>query len=448
MMRLATLKARAALVCIGAAGCLALHGCEQMSKVGETLTPRPQPAPAAGGAAGAASSAAGGNTAAATAKADPAGPASETLVGKRKIPLATFEVDRQCQRLVAPFEITDNLTEIGGLLISGGGDAAASIGSGWLQGDNGKVRGSNVKTQRHQISENIRTAAVRMNWLPMDAEVAYGQYLLDEMKPELLPVDSKIGKRLYPQANRLLEQVLKEVKEPHNYNFQVFVRGTAGQNAAALPGGFVVLDAPLLQDPALRSKALFALSHEIAHVLQRHQTRTAQARIIDTISLRSGVLTLVKSLVQLRNSPGPVIQQVLAGKLQFERHYAAQELQADACATALLDRVLSNRPQVVQTIDNFVKRLPPAEDAAGAAPPAGIKSGSQFGNLVLLVARPVDQHPTTVERIKNFELILGALQARSPVSAPGPGTTSLPKKSAPAKAPSKQPAPAAGSSKR
>lgn len=415
---------RSAIVLIGALVCLSLNGCEQMSTLGGKRTPHQGPAPTPASTSGSAGAGVAAGTT--TAKADPAGPAAQVKVGKQKIALATFEVDRQCQRMVAPFEVGENLSEIASLLIAGGGDAAAEAGSGWVQGESKQSRAGKIKTRRHQISESIRTAAVRMNWLPMDAEVAYGRHLLDEMKREILPPESKVGLRLYPPANRLLEQVLSEVKEPYSYNFQVYVRGAPGQNAAALPGGFVVLDAQLLQDPALHEKALFALSHEIAHVLQRHQTRTAQARIIDSISLRSGVLALAKSIAQMRNNPGPVINTALAGKLQFERHYAAQELQADACATVLLDRVLNNRKEVVQTIDAFVKRLPPPEDAAAAAPRAAARRESQLDNLVVLVARPVDVHPTTTERLKNFAFILAALQKRGGGADSVPAGASVP----------------------
>ena len=73
----------------------------------------------------------------------------------------------------------------------------------------------------------------------------------------------------------MLALVLSGVTEAHPYTFELHVRGAGEDNAMALPGGIVYIDAGLLReaDPA---KARFALAHEISHVLRRHETRIAQ----------------------------------------------------------------------------------------------------------------------------------------------------------------------------
>ena len=364
-------------------------------------------------------------TATGTAASTAADSAAQIRIGNQTIDPATVVLDPQCLRLVEPFVIGDNVAELASLGAGMLGDNASAIISNQLQRLNpnaAPVAAPAVKLG-HNIPAHLRRTAVRMNWLPMPMEVMYGEHLLGEMKAGLVPRDSRIGPALYVRADALLAEVLASITELHTYQFKLFISSQAGDNAMALPGGLIVIDKALVQKPELRGKAYFALSHEIAHVLQRHETRSVQARIVDTMSLKASLPEMIKAMRQVNSEPAAVVSLVLAGKLLFEKHFINQELQSDACAVRLVDRTLKDPHRVRASIQAFVNALTPNDrpaapgrtvrpGGAGPAlvPPGTTDSADSAGDLVTLVTRPIDRHPSTEARIQNLNAMLRTLQ--------------------------------------
>lgn len=389
------------------------------------------PATSAGPAAAASAPA---KTSSVTVASSAAGPTVQ--VGTRKVELVGVEFDPRCQQLVAPFDATDN---VGDLLSLGAELAGQGMGKAVAeQMQNLQQSGSAKKTAQPPIGANqtLRRAALRMNWMPMALEQRYGRYLLEQMhsSERLMPADSGAGRRLYPQAQALLKEVLSGVKEPTAYQFEIFVSREPGENAMALPGGLIVIDKALLEKPELRNKAYFALAHEVSHVLQRHQTRAMQARVIDALSLKASLPDMVKTIHQAHSEPVAVMRLLIGGKLLFEKHAANQELQADACAVRVLDVALANDRRLIESVQAFASALPkPAPEKPAAAPAAANTATTRalpatqtqassgldaLANLTDLVSRPVDQHPTTAERVKNLAEMLVLLRQRPVANAP------------------------------
>ena len=374
--------------------------------------------------------------------------AAQIRIGNQTIDPATVVLDPQCQRLVEPFEIGDNVAELASLGAGMLGDNASSILGSQLARLNPKAAPAAAPPVKlgHNIPAHLRRTAVRMNWLPMPMEVMYGEHLLGDMKAGLVPRDSRIGPALYARADALLAEVLASVTERHAYQFKLFISSQAGDNAMALPGGLIVIDKALVDKPELRDKAYFALSHEIAHVLQRHETRSVQARIVDTVSLKSSLPELIKTMRQVNSEPAAVVSLVLAGKLLFEKHFVNQELQSDACAVRLVDRTLKDPRRVRASIQAFVNALTPSDRPAdrptapgralrpGSAGPALVPPGSADSAEVLveLVTRPIDRHPSTGARIQNLNAMLRTLQATPvrPATAAGVAAPAAPAASA------------------
>lgn len=360
-------------------------------------------------------------------------------------PLASFEGDLVCSRLVAPFDLSDNAAILSELGLQGGLTMVGAAFEQWARGSTAKVATQQATaTHKHNISYELRTTAVRMNWLPMQAERAYGRAVLAAMDKagKIEPDDSEQGRQLYPLARTLLDKTLKGVDERHDYAFEVHVSTDSGQNALALPGGVIVVDPALLRDARLSRKAQFAMAHEVGHVLQRHETRALQARIIDAVSLRGSLSDLAKVMGNAKNEPAAIAGLLLAGKLQFERHYTVQELHSDGCAVRILEKSLANDGQLVAVLNGFIAGLPPAtreppnplaQRAAGAAgaganvrtavnstnAAAGSadaqkaqKALEDVQNLVNLVTRPIDRHPTTDERVTNLRRTLTFIDRR------------------------------------
>ena len=386
-------------------------------------------------------------TATGTAASTAADSAAQIRIGNQTIDPATVVLDPQCQRLVEPFEIGDNVAELASLGAGMLGDNASAIISNQLQRLNPNAAPAAAPAVKlgHNIPAHLRRTAVRMNWLPMPMEVMYGEHLLGDMKAGLVPRDSRIGPALYARADALLAEVLASVTERHSYRFQLFISSQAGDNAMALPGGLIVIDKALVQKPELRGKAYFALSHEIAHVLQRHETRSVQARIVDTMSLKASLPEMIKTMRQVNSEPAAVVSLVLAGKLLFEKHFINQELQSDACAVRLVDRTLKDPHRVRASIQAFVNALTPNDRPAapgrtvrpGGAGPALVPPGTtdsadsadSAGDLVTLVTRPIDRHPSTEARIQNLNAMLRTLQT----ATVRPAAAAAPAASAPAK---------------
>ena len=380
---------------------------------GRTRTARAG-SPARPGATGTAASAAGDS-------------AVQIRIGNQTIDPAAVVLDPQCQRLVEPFEIADNVAELASLGAGMLGDNASTLLGNQLQRLNPSATTGPARAVKlgHNIPADLRRQAVRMNWLPMPMEVMYGEHLLADMKTGLVPRDGRVGLTVYPKADALLAEVLASITERHAYQFKLFISSQAGDNAMALPGGLIVIDKALVDKPELRDKAYFALSHEIAHVLQRHETRSVQARIVDTVSLKASLPQLIKTMRQVNSEPAAVVSLVLAGKLLFEKHFVNQELQSDACAVRLVDRTLKDPRRVRASIQAFVNALTPSDrpNDRPAAPGRALRPGGasaalvppgtadSAGDVVELVTRPIDRHPSTEARIQNLNAMLRTLQA-------------------------------------
>lgn len=324
--------------------------------------------------------------------------------------VSSIEYDPKCIQLVKPFTLTGNFGDLAELTTSGAGqvvsDAIGKKGANPLASANG-----------HKLSLEMRRAAVRMNWLPMSVEVMYGEHMHGQMEDDLLGRDEALGKKLYPLADALLAEILAKIDAPTDYRFKLFIRARPGENAMALPGGFVYIDKGLLDAPSKRPRAEFALAHEVSHVLQRHETRALQARIIDSYSMKGNLADLLKTIKSPDKEASASISFVLAGKLMFEQHFANQELQSDACAARLLDRVYGDDRKLREAIQAFLVTLPPVPPKAEATP-ADAKQQA-LTNAVDLVSRPIDRHPGTAQRVANLKVMVEEIRKRPATQRPG-----------------------------
>lgn len=357
-------------------------------------------------------------------------------IGAKSVELSSVEFDATCARVVAPFELSDNLGELTKLGTSLLADSAGNYLGQQLQAASSGNSGAAKATPAPKLatlSPAVKRAALRMNWLPLSVEQRYGRHLLEQMQSDgkLLARDSRVGQRLYPKGDALLAEVLAGVTEPYAYQFELHISTEAGENAMALPGGYVVVDKALLEKSELRDKANFALAHEVGHVLQRHQTRALQARVIDALALKGSLTDLVKTLNGARNGEAQAVLGLLVGgKLVFEKHSETQELQADACGMRVLDQGKTSDGRLLAAVQAFARSLPPVKPAPLKPTDANAQSLEALALLVDVVQRPVDAHPNSQTRIAHLETMLTELRAR-PGLAPRPQAS--PKAPKPAK---------------
>lgn len=337
--------------------------------------------------------------------------AVETVrVGRKTITLSSVEGDGKCTQMVAPYEVTSNLGE---LMRVGATEGIKSLGSMFTQG--GAAPG------KHKISEPVRAAAIRMNWLPMPLEVAYGEHYLGVMRDGgMLLERGGANAKLYAQADALLASAVQNVKEPQPYNFQIHIPASNDGNALALPGGFLFLDANLLRNAKNQNLVQLALAHEIAHVLRRHETRALQARIVDTLSLTGGVTDLLNQLQDITKGSNEILKLIVSSKLQFERHKIDQELQSDACAVRLAQGMLNDDARLYAAVSDLLASLPPPMKTTDPAYQS--VTSTKLEDVAAIIERPVDRHPSTGERQTLLNAVLQELTSAGvrPGRSPAP----------------------------
>lgn len=326
-------------------------------------------------------------------------------------PHASVVLDRNCPQIVQPFTLADNAAS---LAMFSAKEALSDVGTTFLSDPAGFLSGKRklAVPSTDKLSASTRLAAKQLNWLPMTAEVAYGQRQHDE-ETDVLERDSRLGRQHYPAADRMLQEILAAVGEPHDYRFQLFILKSASRNAVARPGGFLYVDQGLVDDPNRWPKAYFAIAHELAHVLQRHETRELQSNAIDAVESKSDVMNLVTNV---RVDPNLLLNYVKVQKGRFTKYHVDQELQADSCAVRLLSRTL-DRQALTASVDAFIADLPqvPAGSASQAQPPGGRASLADAGrsaqSVQEIVDSPVKRHPTNQERARNLREMQAEIRA-------------------------------------
>lgn len=314
-------------------------------------------------------------------------------------PKASVMLEKNCPTIVQPYTLegtTRSWFDFGaGQLLDKG---AATLGMG----------GRGASAQGSQTLAAAKKAAMQLNWLPMEVEVLYGQRS-HAQETDLLERDSKLGKRYYPAADRMLQEVLAQVGQTHNYQFKLFIRTTSEHNALSRPGGFLYLDQGLLEDAATQPKAYFAVAHEVAHVLQRHETMELQSIIIDSFSIKED---LHKAMGSATANPEALLAHVKIGKDQFIRHHIDQELQADSCAARMLSRVFGDSQALVGSLNAFLKELP----KSSVKPPARrstVAAERIVTTMEDVVTQPIKVHPTSAEREQNLRAMYAEVSGTS-----------------------------------
>ncbi|NUU39292.1 M48 family metalloprotease [Pseudomonas sp. C2B4] len=317
-------------------------------------------------------------------------------------PRALVVLDRNCAELVQPYRLTDNFASLSVFGIQEGIKAVPGQLSKLLGGGDSQAAASSDK-----LGDSAKQAAKQLNWLPMSAEVMYAERQHQSRQEELLARDSKQGRKYYPTADKMLSDILASIHEPYDYRFKLFIVKSDNHNALALPGGYLYLDKGLLTTPQMQKKAYFALAHEISHVLQRHETKEMQSVVVDSFSVKSDLLTVMKGA---QGNPKAVVDRVKLEKGQFTQHHVDQELQADSCAVKMLSRVYPDRQQLAEAINAFITDLPATQGG-----PATKIASNQFlamaDDVEDIVTTPAMRHPNTQERKANLQEIYQEVSA-------------------------------------
>ncbi len=320
-------------------------------------------------------------------------------------PKASVVLDKNCPTIVQPYKLADNAAS---LALFSAKEAASDMGARLLESAGSLLKGGSRPTiapASNKLTASTKLAAKQLNWLPMTTEVAYGERLHQD-EAALLERDSKLGQKYYPIADKILAQILDSVGEPQEYQFKLYILKNASRNAAARPGGFLYLDQGLVDDAAQLPKAYFALAHEVAHVLQRHETKELQSNIVDSISSKDD---LMRVMTTSRGDPSAPLAYLKTERNRFTQHHVDQELQADSCAVRLLNRALPDQKALVASINAFINDLPkPVQQIPAASEPQS-DEGRLARSVHDIVDTPLKRHPNNEERLQNLRSIYSEL---------------------------------------
>lgn len=247
------------------------------------------------------------------------------------------------------------------------------------------------------LPEAGRAAAKELNWIPMDVERQIGLNMLNES--QVLDEDkNKESKELYKRARDVLSDVLKQLPVDQPFDFRIYVMKTNFGNATALPGGIIQVDRDLFGKKADPDFAYFVIAHEVAHVLQRHQTKSYQATLIDSVSTLIDLRDLIKQ-ASAANADNALSYATTLKKLVVS-FSEQQELQSDSCALRFMSARYKHQSDFEKSLRKIEKKLGPfiAPTTDDSKDPEIIQKFKYLGDGIL------ERHPNTSERIANFQM--------------------------------------------
>jgi Zn-dependent protease with chaperone function len=316
--------------------------------------------------------------------------------------LSSLEQTSECKSLVTEMNTGDSLGKIVGMTLRLFLTNKMEELSLSLQGSSkDPTRAARIE-QRDKVIMGL--FAKGLVWLPMEVEKMQGDSYQEANKPHVLERDSKVGRQLYPKADAMLAKLTANLPANLPYDFQnnLFVLKTNGKNAKAVQGGAIYLDKDAL-DKGFEDRAYFALAHEISHLLQRHETKHTQARILDTVTTLANLpkaLTTYGGLGKVSSS----LSTAFVVKGLYDKHHSGQEIGGDSCAIKIMDTAELPKKQIHSAVSQFIKSLPPSQFTKPEAP------GSTFTTDVIGLLKPSETHPTSEERIANLRRQMLALK--------------------------------------
>lgn len=323
------------------------------------------------------------------------------------VPEASRVIDLGCPHIVQPYTLTSNAVSMAKL--------AATLGASNLDAVVGAHVEGHATGPGNDISATTRLAAKQLNWLPMDVERSYGEHEHKETEFNILPRDGDSEKD-YQYADKILADVSNSIEEKHDYKFKIYILRQSGTKAMSFPGGLIYIENGLL-NPKFKSKAYFAVAHETAHTLRRHETKEIESAAIDSVSEVSDLYKLVSNPASHLTA---TLESAKKGKKLFSKHFSDQELEADSCATRMMVKMFPAPGVASKALREFEHSLGPVQKAeqpeavklAGGATPNLDKYAASVHDLV---NSPFRQHPNTVERQANIERMVALLSAPVPM---------------------------------
>jgi predicted Zn-dependent protease len=313
--------------------------------------------------------------------------------------------DKSCAVMVVPQDAKATITNV---VVDTTKQTWTSAKRGILNILGGTQQELDIEAGKKELENNYRMGLKRGVWLPMGTEVEFGRRSHGLIVDTILDRDSKLGQKLYPLADALLDDIERGIGAAHDYDFKLYIREESTLNAMALPGGFLYLDAGLLKEAAQHDKARFALAHEVGHVLQRHETRELQGLIVDSYDDSKELQKAVSSSSKGTEQAQALLKNVKISKDSYVRHTQELELQADACSVRLIFNAYPGGKELSAATKAFISSLKATQSQT---PQPTSQSTTDLTAALREFVSFKERHPNFAQRIQNLHEVEGSLLA-------------------------------------
>lgn len=122
------------------------------------------------------------------------------------------------------------------------------------------------------------------------AERQLGERFMSQVRASV-PIVRDVQLAEYMQS--LGERLANNVAEPGQHEFEFFMIDNANINAFAIPGGFIGINAGLINAMQIEDQLAAVVGHEIAHITQRHHARSVQSSSRSRLTTAAAILAAI-----------------------------------------------------------------------------------------------------------------------------------------------------------
>ena len=229
-------------------------------------------------------------------------------------------------------------------------------------------------------------------WIPPWLEEWIGDAYFKTMGGKLVSINESSPSQLEFAKKTLTDIVNVAPKTPFNIELMVVQSGTP----TGLPGGRIFVDQPLVllakssaPGSTRRDKLTYVFAHELAHIYKRHRAKRLQEQLISMQDTRkilrvllspSTTTSSIQSFIEAAGATKIIVEGLIRHQADFLR---AQEVEADACAAALLMQSRLGNP--VQGFQLYSKERTPSNGTWTIY--SEHPQDEQRGQIISLVAR-------------------------------------------------------------
>lgn len=275
--------------------------------------------------------------------------------------------------------------------------------------------------------EILKFMSTDMLWIPVPVEEQIGNALLLASSKQITQIDRESNEEIYAKTIAMVRDLAKTAP-PNPFEIRLFLLKKG--SPSSLAGGVIFLDSLTLNGvfddgtPEAEEKGRFVIAHEMAHIHKRHRAKQIQQVMVDS----DAGLTLMRQIIARgKAGPGTYSVEAVKGWIQTttaipkvaedlmkknEQYGRDQELEADACATAMM--MNGNLGNPLRAFRGYAKD---AEKIAKVNAGADAMIGSSIATHP-----PIPVRESNIET-KMREMVAASAGASTPSASPSTSTT-------------------------